>query len=578
MNISANTSRLFMAHGKGLSYALVSVLLSACGQMSNAHNNNLSDSNASHYKVNAGKTDSKDMLPVNTLASLHALPQITANLGDTGKQVIDVNKPTLVKFWASWCPLCLGTLEETQNWRTDPAFSELNIITVASPAHLNEKSAKEFKEWYAGVQGDYPKLPVLLDESGELINRLGVQVYPSWAILDKKGNLVRLVKGNLTNEQAHALAQNAGNDFSELKALDPKIHVKTNTKQSAKSFYKADGTPIRTKTIYLAGGCFWGLEAYMERINGVVDAVSGYANGKTNHPSYEQVIAGSGHAETVKVIYDADKIDLATLLAYYFRVIDPTSVNKQGNDRGQQYRTGIYYDNDTMAEDKAIIANALTQLQDKYKAPIVVENMPLQNFTQAEDYHQDYLSKNPNGYCHIDISLADDAPPTQISQGLSPANSIEEALDPKRYQAYKEKNLKNTLSKSQYNITQNGDTERAFSHEYDHLFAAGIYVDVVSGEPLFLSTDKYDSKCGWPSFTKPVAPQVITEHNDTSYNMLRTEVRSRVADSHLGHVFPDGPKDKGGLRYCINGGALQFIPVDKMTQSGYGVFVPAIKQ
>lgn len=160
---------------------------------------------------------------------------------------------------------------------------------------------------------------------------------------------------------------------------------------------------------------------------------------------------------------------------------------------------------------------------------------------------------------------------------LTEATTVQQALDPKRYANFDKNALKNTLTKSQYDITQKAGTERAFSHEYDHLFAPGIYVDVVSGEPLFLSTHKYDSGCGWPSFWQPIAPQVITEHKDMAFNMMRTEVRSRVADSHLGHVFNDGPKDKTGLRYCINGGALQFIPVDKMPQSGYGVFVDMVK-
>lgn len=327
----------------------------------------------------------------------------------------------------------------------------------------------------------------------------------------------------------------------------------------------------------------------MERVAGVVDAVSGYANGSSSqpNPSYEQVIAGSGHAETVKVTYDADKTDLATLLQYYFRVIDPTSLNKQGNDRGEQYRTGIYY---TDSADKAVIDSALTALSSRYSQPIVVENEALSHFYQAEDYHQDYLSKNPNGYCHIDISLADDAPTTASTaqnsgngsrQGtstkrLAPATTVAQTLDASRYQDF-DKNLKSRLTKAQYNITQNAGTERAFSHEYDHLFAPGLYVDVVSGEPLFLSTHKYDSGCGWPSFTQPISPEVITEHEDTSFNMTRIEVRSRVADSHLGHVFPDGPADKGGLRYCINGGALQFIPVNLMSQSGYGALVDSVK-
>ncbi|MCC3307877.1 bifunctional peptide-methionine (S)-S-oxide reductase MsrA/peptide-methionine (R)-S-oxide reductase MsrB [Psychrobacter sanguinis] len=559
-------------------------LLPACGKVSQDNS-----TKPTAESSNTGITDSRDMLPSDVLNQLKKLPQLTQGLGNTGSQVIDSNKPTLVKFWASWCPLCLGTLEETESWRKDKAFAGLNVISVASPGHLNEKEASDFKQWYAGVQADYPKLPVLIDSSGSLINQLGVQVYPSWAILDKKGNLVRLVKGNLTNEQAYALAENAGNDFKDLKNSKAKpTAVGADSQQQAQSstskskngvYYNSAGTPINTKTIYLAGGCFWGLEAYMERVDGVVDAISGYANGNPNvkDPSYEQVIAGSGHAETVKVVYDADKIDLETVLKYYFRVIDPTSLNKQGNDRGVQYRTGIYY---TDAADKAIIDRALQQLKGKYSQKIVVEEKPLANFALAEEYHQDYLAKNPNGYCHIDLSLADDKVQASGSSGtkkLTEATTVQQALDPKRYANFDKNALKNTLTKSQYDITQKAGTERAFSHEYDHLFAPGIYVDVVSGEPLFLSTHKYDSGCGWPSFWQPIAPEVITEHKDMAFNMVRTEVRSRVADSHLGHVFNDGPKDKTGLRYCINGGALQFIPVDKMPQSGYGVFVDMVK-
>ncbi|MDY3305447.1 bifunctional peptide-methionine (S)-S-oxide reductase MsrA/peptide-methionine (R)-S-oxide reductase MsrB [Psychrobacter sanguinis] len=559
-------------------------LLPACGKVSQDNS-----AKPTAESSNTGITDSRDMLPSDVLNQLKQLPQLTQGLGNTGSQVIDSNKPTLVKFWASWCPLCLGTLEETESWRKDKAFAGLNVISVASPGHLNEKEASDFKQWYAGVQADYPKLPVLIDSSGSLINQLGVQVYPSWAILDKKGNLVRLVKGNLTKEQAYALAENAGNDFKDLKnskakptaaGADSQQQAQSSTSKSKSGvYYNSAGTPINTKTIYLAGGCFWGLEAYMERVDGVVDAISGYANGNPNvkDPSYEQVIAGSGHAETVKVVYDADKIDLETVLKYYFRVIDPTSLNKQGNDRGVQYRTGIYY---TDAADKAIIDRALQQLKGKYSQKIVVEEKPLANFALAEEYHQDYLAKNPNGYCHIDLSLADDKVQASGSSGtkkLTEATTVQQALDPKRYANFDKNALKNTLTKSQYDITQKAGTERAFSHEYDHLFAPGIYVDVVSGEPLFLSTHKYDSGCGWPSFWQPIAPQVITEHKDMAFNMVRTEVRSRVADSHLGHVFNDGPKDKTGLRYCINGGALQFIPVDKMPQSGYGVFVDMVK-
>lgn len=555
--------------------------LSACGQMSSVENGKSSSTNSSTQ--NTGVTSSRDMLPSDMLKQMQALPQLTEGLGQDGASVIDPNKPTLIKFWASWCPLCLGTLEETEAWRTDPKFADLNIVTVASPGQLNEKITGEFETWYAGVQADYPQLPVLVDASGELIDKLGVQVYPSWAILDKNGNLVHLVKGNMTAQQAYALAENAGNDFAELKAgnakptatvaVDNTGNIET-IQQKDGVYYNDQGNVINTRSIYLAGGCFWGIEAYMERVDGVIDAVSGYANGDTANPSYEQVIRGSGHAEAVKVTYDADKIDLETVLKYYFRVVDPTSLNKQGNDRGIQYRSGIYY---TDKDDKAVVDAALNALQSKYKQKIVIENAALDNFYLAEMYHQDYLAKNPNGYCHVDLSLADDKPMNTARSTLAPVSTIAETLSAKRYAGFDKSALQNTLTQAQYNITQEAGTERAFSHEYDNLYAPGIYVDVVSGEPLFLSTDKYDSKCGWPSFTKPVDKQVITEHDDMAYNMVRTEVRSRVADSHLGHVFPDGPKDRGGLRYCINGGALQFIPVSVMPQSGYGPLVALIK-
>ena len=558
-------------------------LLLACGKVSNAETN----TEATGQSANTGITRSRDMLPTNMLKQLQALPQLTKGLGDNGASVIDSNKPTLVKFWASWCPLCLSTLEETQSWRSDAKFADLNVVTLASPGHLGEKDDNKFSAWYGVLQADYPQLPVLVDTSGELIKQLGLQVYPSWAVLDKNGNLVQLVKGNMTESQAYALAEQAANNFVAVKnsGAKPATAAVDNSQGQSKIetikqrdgvYYNEQGQPINTRTIYLAGGCFWGVEAYMERITGVVDAVSGYANGDLPNPSYEQVIGGSGHTEAVMVTYDADKTSLETLLKYYFRVIDPTSLNKQGNDRGAQYRTGIYY---TDAADKVVIDQALQRLQKKFEQKVVVEEGPLKNFSMAETYHQDYLAKNPNGYCHIDLSLADDKLPQSIvshQSALPAATTIEEALNPKRYANYNKNALKETLTKSQYDITQNAGTERAFSHEYDHLFAPGIYVDVVSGEPLFLSTDKYDSGCGWPSFTKPIDPQVITEHTDNAFNMVRTEVRSRVADSHLGHVFPDGPKDRGGLRYCINGGALQFIPLNVMPQSGYGALTQLV--
>lgn len=456
------------------------------------------------------------------------------------------NQPTLVKFWASWCPLCLSELEKTEQWAQSSTFKHANLITVASPGFLREKPDGEFQTWYRGLA--YPKLPLAVDAGGGLAQSLNIAVYPSWAVLDKQGNVARIVKGSINEAQAQALLDNPQADIGSLKT----------------AFNKPGGKaalPMNLKTIYLAGGCFWGVEAYFQRIKGVADAVSGYANGHTANPSYEDVVhRNSGHAETVRVTYDADVLSLDQILQYYFRVVDPTSLNRQGNDSGTQYRTGIYY---TDPAEKAVIAAALKREQQKYSAPLVVENQALQHFYEAEEYHQDYLIKNPNGYCHIDIRKADEP----LSDGLS---DNKKGFDAAAYRKPDDAQLRRLLTAEQYRVTQQGGTEYAFSHEYDHLFKPGIYVDIVSGEPLFSSADKYDSGCGWPSFTRPIEAAAVTEHQDLSYNMQRVEVRSRAAGSHLGHVFPDGPRDKGGLRYCINGASLKFIPLEQMDAQGYG--------
>lgn len=312
------------------------------------------------------------------------------------------------------------------------------------------------------------------------------------------------------------------------------------------------------KKIYLAGGCFWGVEEYMQRIYGVYDAVSGYANGKVNNPTYKTVSSGkSGYAETVEVTYDSKKIKLEDLLNHYFKIIDPTSLNKQGNDRGSQYRTGIYYVDDS---DKEVIDKVMNFQAKKYSEKIVVENMKLKNFTVAEDYHQDYLKKNPNGYCHIDLSKASEV-----------------VIDPAKYPKPSDDDLKRKLTDIQYRVTQKNETESSFSNEYWDNKEKGIYVDVATGEPLFSSSDKFDSGCGWPSFSKPIAKDVVTYREDKSYNMNRTEVRSRSGDSHLGHVFNDGPEELGGLRFCINSASIKFIPLKDMEDRGYGYLKHLVK-
>lgn len=319
------------------------------------------------------------------------------------------------------------------------------------------------------------------------------------------------------------------------------------------------------QVVYFAGGCFWGVEGYFARIKGVLAAQSGYANGATAHPSYEEVVSGNtGHAETVKVTYDEQQISLPELLQHFFRIINPTTLNRQGNDVGTQYRSGIY----TVSQhQQAQVAAALLQLQLRYSQPLVVENLPLRNFYLAEEYHQQYLAKNPQGYCHIDLALA--------AEPLATAHS-EPSFLADDFRKPDAQILRQILTEAQYQITQNDGTERAFTHEYNEEYRSGIYVDVVSGEPLFSAKDKYDAGCGWPSFTQPIQAAHITEHQDRSHGMERVEVRSKMANSHLGHVFTDGPQAKGGLRYCINGHSLLFIAREDMEAQGYGAWLAAV--
>lgn len=317
------------------------------------------------------------------------------------------------------------------------------------------------------------------------------------------------------------------------------------------------------KEVYFAGGCFWGTEHFFQQIRGVVGTEVGYANGNKTNPTYEEVISHTtGFAETVKVKYDPEQVDLKLLIDLYFKTIDPTSLNKQGNDRGDQYRTGIY---STDKATEAIVKEEVQKLAKNYSKPVVVETISLKNFYRAEDYHQDYLDKNPGGYCHIEPGLF------EMAKNANP-------LPKAKYQKQDKKVLKEKLTAEQYSVTQENATERPFQNEYDKEFREGIYVDITTGEPLFISTDKFESGCGWPSFSKPITKNVIDEKMDRSAGMTRVEVRSKTGDAHLGHVFTDGPADKGGLRYCINSASLKFVPKDQMEKQGYGEYLPLLEK
>ena len=336
-----------------------------------------------------------------------------------------------------------------------------------------------------------------------------------------------------------------------------------------------------TKTIYLAGGCLWGTEHFMKMIYGVENAEVGYANSNVPDPTYREVCTGrTGAAETVKVTYNADEVSLPFLLNLYYKTIDPTSLNKQGNDRGTQYRTGIYY---TDPAERPVIEESIEQLQKNYNKPLAIEVAPLRNFYPAEDYHQDYLDKNPGGYCHINPALfrmAREVRDTTLLKQRA-AEKVDTSKNvgslERTYTKPSDKELRNRLTALQYEVTQNAATERPYSNEYDKEFRPGIYVDIVTGEPLFLSTDKFESGCGWPAFSKPISPDVVKGYTDNSHGMRRIEVRSKSGDSHLGHVFNDGPVESGGLRYCINSASLKFIPLADMKKEGYGDLIPLVK-
>ena len=339
-------------------------------------------------------------------------------------------------------------------------------------------------------------------------------------------------------------------------ATDPRTGLPYNP-NTAIDYSQAD-----LKDIWLAGGCFWGVEAYMARVPGVAEVTVGYANGNTENPTYQDVsYKNTGHAETVHLRYDPDRISLDQLLEQYFLIIDPTVLNRQGNDVGSQYRTGIYYQDEA---DLAVIKAAIEREQEKYTRPIVGEVEPLAQYYLAEAYHQDYLEKNPGGYCHISFDTLPGANDMNATGLVDP--SLDRQPDPDT--------IRNMLSAEQYQVTQENGTEMPGTGEYEKNKADGIYVDIVTGEPLFSSRDKFDSGSGWPSFTRPIDPAVVNELKDISIGMLRTEVRSRVGDSHLGHVFADGPADQGGLRYCINSAALRFIPLADMEQEGYAYLLP----
>ena len=414
------------------------------------------------------------------------------------------------------------------------------------------------------------------------------------------GGLYISDRKNRSSESAHRLisvtAETPDNSFLEtspttnisvesvMENMEEKTAVSTAGVPATKTEVKKP--TVSKKTALLANGCFWCVEHDLAKVEGVIDVISGYADGKTENPTYKNYVAG-GHREVVLVTYDENKVSFANLVEHIIKHGDPTDALGSFGDRGVEYAPAIYFENETEATSARQVI-ALFDAQKIFDKPLPLVVIPRVKFWPAEDYHQDYAEKNPLRYSYYrggsgrDVFIkkywGDNAgaftltsKPTQVID-VQITNMNNASLNVKSWESFTkptEAQLRTSLTALQYKVTQEEGTEPSFNNLYDKNTTEGIYVDIVSGEPLYSSRDKYDSGTGWPSFVKPINPDAVVLKVDEGIFTTRTEVRSRYADSHLGHVFDDGPADRGGRRYCMNSASMRFIAKEHMEKEGY---------